>query len=118
MADEKQPAANKPEATKARFKVPTGKGEGFDPETEKPLGVDPETDELVSVTPAGLAAYYGLKTKEADELYRKIAGINHGSVFFSPNNEPTDYQPPLNIVDLKKEFREKVDKVLSEVKAA
>lgn len=110
MADDKP-------TVKTKAKAPTGKGKGFDPETGKPWGVDPETDELVSVTPAGLQAYFGLNEKDADALYCRIAGINQGSVFFNPVNEPFDYRPPLNIADLKKEWNDKVQKILSDLKA-
>ena len=104
-----------PSATK-KTSLPTGTGDGFDPETEKPWGVDPDTDELLTVLPGGLKVLFGLSAEKADELYCKIAGIDHGAVFFNPANEAKDYRPPINISNLKGKQREKVDKILGEVK--
>jgi hypothetical protein len=117
MPEDNQVSNPKPPAV-APFKVPTGTGEGFDPETEKPWGVDPATDKLSAVTPSGLMTYYGLTPEEADALYCKVAGVNHGAVFFNPANESPSYRPPINIVnpDLAPEVRAKIDKILSQLK--
>jgi hypothetical protein len=84
---------------------------GFTATGEPHPGVDPDTGERVSVTYEGLQAEFG--SKKGAEIYRRVAGIKGGSVFFNPNTESTDYHPPLGIYNLKSDDRAVVDGILS-----
>jgi len=84
---------------------------GFNDKDEAYAGVDPASGIRMAVTFFGLRDEFG--EEKGREMYRRVAGIRNGSVFFNPNTEPTDYHPNLPIHNLSPELRAEVDNILS-----
>lgn len=84
---------------------------GFNDKGEAYAGVDPDSGVRVAVVLSGLQDEFG--KKKGEEMYRQVANVRNGSIFFNPNTEATDYTPNLPIHNLSPEVRAEVDAILT-----